>query len=192
MTMPLSPPVPRKFSHIRNITCNGYQRDDGLWEVEGHLTDSRGFDFSTAWRGDVATGEPLHDMWMRITFGEDLVIRAIEVVTDASPYPNSCPNALEHYQRLVGESIGQGFAKQARKHIGGVAGCTHQTELLRILGSVAIQTLTGHYVYITNSFVNATEMFGSRGERPTIIDSCHSYAADNEIVGILWPDYYTR
>lgn len=189
--MPLSPSTPRTPLHNRTITCNGYQRSDGLWEVEGHLTDSRAYEFSTSWRGDVAKEVPIHDMWMRIAFDKDMVIRTIEVATDASPYPASCPNALNNYQRLVGEHIGGGFAKRARKHIGGRAGCTHHTELLRVLGSVAMQTMSSHYFRFSNSIANTAEMFGNREERPAILESCHSYATDNEVVGILWPDYYT-
>ena len=37
--MPLPRPVPRKLSHNRVIDCRGYERDDGLWDIEGHLTD---------------------------------------------------------------------------------------------------------------------------------------------------------
>lgn len=189
--MPLSSPAPRKPFHIRSINCQGYQREDGLWEVEGHLKDTRGFDVNTPWRGLIPQGEPVHDMWMRITFSEDRIIQAVEVVTDVAPYPDSCPHGVASYQNLVGLNIGAGFAKRARERVGARTSCTHQTELLRVLGSVAIQTLGVNYTHVNKSLGNATAMYGDRGARPAILESCHSYATDNPIVNELWPAFYT-
>ena len=39
--MPLSAPAPRHFMHNRAIECRGYQREDGLWDIEGHLVDTK-------------------------------------------------------------------------------------------------------------------------------------------------------
>lgn len=189
--MPLSPPAPRKPFHNRSIDCHGYQRDDGLWEVEGHLTDTRGFDIDTPWRGHVPQGEPVHDMWIRITFSEDRIIQAVEVVTDIAPYPDSCPHGVSGYQNLVGLSIGAGFARRVRERVGASTSCTHQSELLRVLGSVAIQTLGVNYTYVTKSLATSTAMYGTRQDRPAILGSCYSYTTDNPIVEGLWPEHYT-
>jgi len=35
--MPLSTPATRRFLTRRTITCEGYLREDGLIDVEGHL-----------------------------------------------------------------------------------------------------------------------------------------------------------
>ncbi len=40
--MPLPAARPRELLTRRTITCNGYLRDDGLLDVEGHLVDARG------------------------------------------------------------------------------------------------------------------------------------------------------
>ena len=37
--MPLPPSGPREEMHARNIDIRGYKRPDGLYDVEGHLTD---------------------------------------------------------------------------------------------------------------------------------------------------------
>jgi hypothetical protein len=38
--MPLPPAdCPRDASHPRSITINASARSDGLWDIEGHLTD---------------------------------------------------------------------------------------------------------------------------------------------------------
>jgi len=37
--MPLSPPVGRQHLHTRRVVCQGFFRDDGLWDIEGRITD---------------------------------------------------------------------------------------------------------------------------------------------------------
>ena len=39
--MPLSPAPPRQPVHDRRVRCQGYRRADGLWDIEGHLTDTK-------------------------------------------------------------------------------------------------------------------------------------------------------
>ncbi len=65
--MSLSPAFPRDPVHQRRIECRGYRRDDGLWDVEGHLTDAKSYPFANSFRGEIAPGEPIHDMWLRVT-----------------------------------------------------------------------------------------------------------------------------
>ena len=45
--MPLSPPAPREPIHTRAIDLRGYRREDGLWDIEGHLTDVKCYDFES-------------------------------------------------------------------------------------------------------------------------------------------------
>ncbi|MFN0316103.1 MAG: DUF2889 domain-containing protein, partial [Burkholderiales bacterium] len=59
--MPLSAAVPRKPMHHRTIECRGYLRDDGLWDIEGHLIDTKTFDVVLPERGNVKPGEHFHD-----------------------------------------------------------------------------------------------------------------------------------
>ena len=61
--MPLPRAHARKLIHTRTIDCRGYEREDGLWDIEGHLTDTKTY----TWRNrggvkDLAAGEPAHDM----------------------------------------------------------------------------------------------------------------------------------
>lgn len=44
--MPLSPPEPREHIHSRDIILRGYRREDGLWDIEAHLTDTKTYDAS--------------------------------------------------------------------------------------------------------------------------------------------------
>src|SRR5207248_4537713 len=106
--MPLSPAAPREHLHTRQVECRGFLREDGLWEVEGHMTDVKTYSFPNDERGEVTAGTPVHDMWIRITVDDAMVISAIEAVTDASPF-RICPNVTPNFQRLVGLSIRPGF-----------------------------------------------------------------------------------
>ena len=68
--MPLSAPVPRKASHIRRVTYQGYEREDGLWDMEAELHDSKAHDMpSFRHQGVRLAGDPIHHMWLRVTMG---------------------------------------------------------------------------------------------------------------------------
>jgi hypothetical protein len=45
--MPLSTSADREPLHTRSITCRGYRRADGLWDIEGHLRDVKDYSFQT-------------------------------------------------------------------------------------------------------------------------------------------------
>ncbi|MFQ5955759.1 MAG: DUF2889 domain-containing protein, partial [Kiloniellales bacterium] len=79
--MPLSPAAAREPMHTRQIECRGYRRQDGLWDIEGHLTDEKSYAFHNQWRGEIASGEPVHDMWLRLTVDDDLLIHEAEATT---------------------------------------------------------------------------------------------------------------
>jgi hypothetical protein len=137
--MPLSKSSPRKMLHLRDITLRGYEREDGMIDVEAHMTDSKTHSLSMRDRGGLSSGEPMHDMWLRVTVDQDMTIIASEAAMDATPY-NVCPGVAPNYQRLVGLNIGKGYLKGAMQRLGGVEGCTHLRELLQQVGTVAFQT----------------------------------------------------
>ncbi len=72
--MSLSTPTPRTPLHLRNIECHGYRRSDGLFDIEGRVTDSKTYDFPNDFRGHIKAGENIHDMSLRLTLNQDLVI----------------------------------------------------------------------------------------------------------------------
>ena len=136
----LSDPAERDEVHTRGIGLKGFRRGDGLLEVEGVLTDVKSYDFPSRERGTIRAGEPVHHMEVRITFNEELEIVAAEAATLAGPYA-LCPSATKVFDRLVGLTIGPGWNARVRKAIGGVEGCTHITELMGPVATVAYQTL---------------------------------------------------
>src|SRR3954470_19930602 len=142
-SMPLSPPsAERERVHVREASYHGYQRVDGLYDVEAFLTDTKDRDLMLL-SGLRPAGEPVHDMQVRVTIDRDFTIHAIEAHTDRMPYPGDCDRIHPQYGQLVGTNLVNGFRKRLHDLMGGVRGCTHITELLGYLPTAAVQTLAG-------------------------------------------------
>ena len=187
--MPLSQPASRQHLHTRDITCKGYLREDGLWDIEGHLHDSKTYPFSNDWRGEVAPGMPVHEMAMRLTVDEDFRIHAVEAVTDASPY-RICPDVLPNFQRLVGQQIGRGWRRKVRELLGGVEGCTHLVELLGPLATVAFQSIRPYQRHRLKQ--NLEEGASDpTNKRPHQLNTCHGWSEKGEVVKRWMPEFYT-
>ena len=139
--MPLSAPVPRKASHIRRVTYQGYEREDGLWDMEAELHDSKAHDMpSFRHQGVRLAGDPIHHMWLRVTIDRKLVVHAIEAAMDAHPLQD-CPQARPALQGMVGACMARGWRQAIAQHMGGVASCTHLREVLFNMATAAFQTL---------------------------------------------------
>jgi hypothetical protein len=184
--MPLSSPLPREPVHIRHVVCNGFRRADGLWDIEGHLTDVKTYDFDSRYRGTVAAGTPVHEMWIRLTVDDQLVIRAIEAVTDYSPFP-ICPAVTANFARLKGVNIRPGFFNKVREILGGIEGCTHLVEMLGPIATTAYQTI---YPYRERLRRERGEERPA-GARPPFLDTCHSWSSKGEVVKEIYPTFYT-
>lgn len=179
--MPLPPAANRKLSHTRVIDCRGYEREDGLWDIEGRLTDTK----ATTWikrdgLRDLPAGEPAHDMWMRLTVDLDLVIHDAVAVTDAGPY-SECGDITAKFAVLKGKRIAGGWTKELAAIFGGVNGCTHHWELLGRVAAVAYQS--------TNR-VHASQP-RKPGEEPRVLNTCHMHSSESLHVLRLWPDLYS-
>jgi hypothetical protein len=136
----LSKPAKRDLKHNRTIEGKGYKREDGLWDIEVFLVDSKTYSFNNMHRGYISAGEPLHDMAVRLTLDDKRKIIDIEAVINASPY-NICPQAIENCQKLKGEYVIAGFNRKVLKTLGGEKGCRHISDLLAYAGNIAYQTL---------------------------------------------------
>ncbi len=64
--MPSSAPSQREPLHTRRIDCRGYRRQEGIWDIEGHLVDTKTYARHIDYRGAVAPGVPVHEMWLRL------------------------------------------------------------------------------------------------------------------------------
>lgn len=181
--MPLSTAAPRRLIHTRAIECRGYERDDGLWDIEAHLTDTKTYRHSRRSGGRAREpGEPVHDMWIRLTIDLDMLIHDAEAATEASPYAQ-CGDIAPVFKKLVGLRVGPGWRREIAVRLGGTKGCTHLVELLGPLGTTAYQA-TGR--------AREARLAGSAAAKhPYQINSCHVYKEDSPAVLERWPQFYT-
>jgi hypothetical protein len=185
--MPLSEPSPREHRHTRHLDMRGYRREDGLWDIEGHLQDTKTYTFENEHRGTVTPGTPVHDMWIRLTIDDTMLVRDIEVRLDKGPLA-LCPAITPNFAVLKGLRIAPGWFMKIKKLLGGVKGCVHLVEMLGPMGTVAYQTIGPSRVKSADG-VAAGDARPS--ERPKRIDTCHALAADGEVVKKRWPEFYT-
>lgn len=183
--MPLSrPPRSRKLLHARTVQCYGYQREDGLWDIEGHMTDVKTYSFPNQDRGgEVKAGEALHEMWIRLTLDSDLRVHDAEACTDGSPF-NVCPEIAGRYKQLIGLQIKPGWNLKIKQMFHGVEGCTHLTELLGPVATTAFQTIH------PRRRGEKKPMTGD-DEQPRLLNSCHAMRSDSVVIKERWPKFYT-
>ncbi len=184
--MPLSPPVQREHIHTRVVECRGYRRADGLWDIEGHLRDTKSYGVHPGSERWVPSGYPIHEMWMRLVVDDEMTIRDVEAVTDHAPHP-MCPAITPNFKRIIGLSMTKGFLRKMRAEVGGIEGCTHLVELIGPLATTAFQTI---FSWRERQNKRA-EPHPEPGKRPPLLGSCHSYASDSDVVKRLWPEFYT-
>jgi hypothetical protein len=164
--------------HSRTITCNSFKREDGLYDIEAQMVDSKSYSFTSHDHGEVKAGQPVHDMRIVATIDADYLIHAIEVEMAATPF-RFCPTIAPDFSALAGTRIGKGWHKQIIARFGGVQGCTHVVELLRTVGTVAYQTLA-----------NLRHTPETLPEKPAHIGTCHALKEDGPVVQWLHPHYY--
>ena len=184
--MPLSASaVEREHLHDRRYDFQGFRRKDGLWDIEGRMTDSKTYGFPNEFRGRIEAGEPLHDMRIRLTLDDHFVVRDIEVSTDGAPFA-ICPDVAPNFAAVKGLKVGSGWNKKLKELLGGTRGCTHHVEMLGAMATVAYQTMWGQLAREKNQAAEA----GS-ARRPALLDTCYAFASDGEVVKKSWPAFYT-
>lgn len=175
--MPLPPPdCARQTSHQRSITVRAYARSDGLWDIEGQLTDAWPEPVPKA-GGMLPAGEPMHAMWLRLTVDRSATIVAVQAVIDAGPYDNACGTIAPDYGQLVGVRIARGYRDAIRRLFGRTAGCTHMNELAGAMGSAALQAMW-------------EELTQNSDEKPFSIDGCHALKASGAQVAQYFPRWF--
>ena len=194
--MPLSEPAPRQRFHTRVITIHGYKREDGLYDIEAELADTRAQAFSLPERGLLQPGEKLHGMRFRLTIDDRMLIHASEAVTEFSPFA-TCSGGAASFSRLAGLTIRPGFLREAIARVHGTDGCTHLRELIQQMATVAYQTLWPVRIARERAAA-AARAAGQPAGGPagddaseSLINSCFAYAADSPVVRERWPHRYT-
>lgn len=197
--MPLSPPIGRQHLHTRRVVCEGFFRDDGLWDIEGRITDEKTYEHANEWRGTLQPGDFVHDMSIRLTIDHTFLIVDAEAVTDKSPY-SMCGDIAPDFKKLVGLRIGGGFHRAVRERLGGVHGCTHIVELLRPLATTVFQTVSSKKARDLNrAHREKTGTLKPKDpnappkprRKPYMLDTCHTWASDSEVTRRWVPHFYT-
>ena len=174
--MGLPETVAREPIHTRAIELKGYKREDGLFDIEGHLVDTKPYDFKLA-AGIRPAGEPVHGMWLRITVNRELVIVDAAAAVESMPYVGACNQIEPHYRKLVGIAIRPGYHQKLKELFGNVRGCTHLTELAGALATAAFQSMAGQGLQ-------------PRDRKPFQLGKCHALDESGATVGRYYPQWY--
>lgn len=168
----------RRAVHTRRFECTGFERSDGLFDIEGRMTDTKAEDSDLLFKL-VPAGSPIHEMRIVVTIDAAMVIQHIEAHTDSSP-SRYCTEINQAYLGLKGVTIGAGFMKEVRSRLSGPNGCTHLTEMLGPIATTAIQTLMG----LSNSRKGTLTPAGEPGRVAALpmVDTCHAWRAGGEVV----------
>lgn len=169
----------RELIHTRQISCESYRREDGLWDIEARMTDVKSYSMPSHDRGEIRAGEPVHDMRIRATIDAGYKIHEMEVEMVETPF-HFCSTIAPDFSGLKGTVIGKGWHRQLVQQFGGVNGCTHIVELLRTVATVAYQTLA--------NLKHETEL---TPKKPPHIGGCHALKEDGPVVKWLNPEWYT-
>jgi hypothetical protein len=185
--MPLSAArVPRSRIHTRRIEIEGWQREDGLIELDAHLVDVKDTDYlmpPPALRRP--KGEHLHEMRVRIAIDHEMTIHEAEACSDAVPYAGGCDTIGPAYRQLVGLNLTKGFRRAVTERFGSVRGCAHITELLNALPTVALQTLTS-----IQRDAGVQDWSDDYPRQPFQIGQCHALETSTETVRRYYPRWF--
>ena len=170
----------RRHLHTRTIRVEGYEREDGLFEIEGFLTDVKHFDVNASHFSRKA-GEPVHDMKIRLTLDGEMNIVDAFAVTDGMPYENECDKITPDYrEKLKGQKIAAGFRVFLAGLFGKLKGCAHMTELLGSMAPAAIQAMYGQ----------GRAKVIDPDKKPFQLDGCHALDTRGPVVAQFYPRWY--
>lgn len=176
----------RRHVHTRSIRVDAYARDDGLWDLEAQLTDTKSRDFPLA-TGLRAAGDPVHAMSVVVTIDAQANVVAASAASSWVPYPGYCDTIGPDYAKLVGLNLLRDFRRHVQGRLGGVHGCTHITELAKVLPTAAMQAFAGE-VYQTRDGAYAGH--AEDDTQPWQLDRCHALRTDGPAVMKFYPRWH--
>ncbi|RYG03385.1 MAG: DUF2889 domain-containing protein [Caulobacteraceae bacterium] len=174
----VQPTVSRRPLHRRALDVQVFARDDGLFDVEASLVDTKSHDVPL---GNTTrhAGDPIHHMRLLLTVDARFTITAAASETLWMPYAGACANHGEAYGRLVGLNLMKGFRHAVNERLAGTQGCTHLTELCQVLPTAVIQAMAGSVI--------DTREGDAAGNPPFQLDRCHALKRDGATVAQFYP-----
>jgi hypothetical protein len=183
----LPEPVSRRHMHTRDIVCEGFLRDDGLWDIEASLRDTKTYEFTETYRGKRGPADPVHLMHVRLTIDDSLTVHDIAVAMPETPYP-ICSESAANFKSIIGLQIGSSWRSEVNKRVGRTNGCTHVRELLFPMATVAIQTIKGWGE--DNPPKDKPGLVGLPDDttiKPAFINGCYAWSDKRAMIAEIYP-----
>lgn len=175
----------RRLVHERKIDLKAYRRDDQLWDIEAVLIDYKAKDLQLAAVYRQA-GDPIHHMRLTITINEQMDVVDAFSQSLQVPYEGTCEVINPQYAKLIGLNLLNGFREGVKERLGGIMGCTHISELTKLLPTVAAQAFVGEIFQVQT---NLKEMEVHQ-ELPFHFNGCHALRTDGQVVKTYHPVWY--
>ncbi|MBI3069295.1 MAG: DUF2889 domain-containing protein [Betaproteobacteria bacterium] len=172
--MPLSDPAPRKLIHNRSIECRGYQREDGLWDIEARLLDTKTFEHIRSSEREEVLSKPSRAARARCA--------SPPASASSATGMTACGDITPNFKALKGVTIGPGWRRKTLELLGGIKGCTHLVELLGPVATTAFQA--------TGRAREARAAGKPLTKKPYQLNACHMYKDDGPAVLKRWPQFY--
>jgi len=176
----------RKLVHERKIDLKVYRRDDQLWDIEAEIFDCKGQDFQLAAFSRKA-GEPVHHMILTVTINQNMDVVDAFAKSFKVPYEGTCELIGPDYAKLIGLNLLKNFREGVKGRLGGILGCTHISELTKLLPTVATQAFVGEVFYIQS---NQIKKMQPDEQLPFQFNGCHALRTDGEVVKQYHPVWY--
>ena len=183
----LPAPAARRPIHTRRIAFEGFLRDDGLWDIDCELSDTKSMPIHMRERGVLPPGEPVHLLRVRLTVDDTLTIRDVQTATLNVPSRECFKATGEPMRKLIGLTMGPGWRKAIDGAIGGVAGCTHMRELVFNAATAAFQMIPYH----RESEAGGGDRVAQPADKPPFyMGQCMTWAFDGPVVQQVAPQFY--
>lgn len=183
--MPLPTPQARNHLHTRAVEYRGYRREDGLWDIEAEMSDTKTYALERSERGDMPPGSPIHGMAIRATVDDHMTIREISTAMDHTPF-GECRAGVDPMQQMVGVTMGPGWRQAIEKALGGTRGCTHLRELLFNMATAAYQTVP---VYRERLRRQSGEPVAENAGPPYHLGKCLAWDFNGAVVQRHYPQF---
>ena len=78
--------IEKTLLHTREVSSKGYIRTDGMFDIEGIITDKKSYDIPKSDGTMLKEGDPLHKMLVKITLDINMTIIDVSAETLSAPY----------------------------------------------------------------------------------------------------------
>jgi hypothetical protein len=184
----LPAPVARRPIHQRTIRFEGFLREDGLWDIDCELSDTKAEPITRAEGQLLPAGDPVHLLRVRLTVDDNFTIRAVETAAAKVPFQECQLPAAAPMQKLVGLTMGPGWRKAIDLAIGGVGGCTHLRELVFNAATAAFQMIPHHRAWEAGQ----GDDIPATGKPPFYMGQCMTWAFEGPVVQRHAPQFYRK